>query len=172
VGTPLRNCEGAKLTHLNRSFPLPKSKFGQSPHESCDVLLGSQRDHAIVERVRNPSFGGQWYRGFDKGDELAVRECIGDEIARRRLLEQIRHSRCAGQQRDCIVKHRWAPSVISSASTRLPSSAFSPVTFGATTSHTAPSFTIAAFRAVSRLASTPSVTRMLACAPRTAAARF
>ena len=72
---------------MDALFPLPEAKLRASLQERRHVVRTADHEHAVVECV-DAGLLEQWLGGGAAGDELAVGEGVGDEVARRRLVGQ------------------------------------------------------------------------------------
>src|SRR5262249_14608806 len=90
-----------RLTRPEAQLTARRNEFGTS-------LRSIQRDAPVIAVVRHARLLEERQRCFYIADELAMREGIGDEIARGRLLHQDLDTVFRWQERHRIIEYRWA----------------------------------------------------------------
>ena len=88
---------------LDLRLAVPQAQRAEGADEGVDILLAGQRHDARV-RLHAGLVEQRLCRGA-VADELAVLEGVGDEVARRRMLQQCPCPRLRRQHCDCVVEH-------------------------------------------------------------------
>src|SRR5262245_34764417 len=93
---------------LHCGLTRPEAQPTAHRDEWCTVLPSFQRHAPVVAAVRHPSLPEKWQRCLSIADELAMREGIGDEIARCRFLHQVLDAVFRWQEHHRVIEHRGA----------------------------------------------------------------